>query len=294
MQEAGKAAQPASYGPGLHNVVFTFYGRYRSHGDPFDRDQPEPMPILHEIPEFLLIVAITYIATIAFYLVSSLLVLTFVKRFPERRIQKTRDGFKRAGKDIRQSLKGQTSTGLFFGAAMYIQWNGLGLFGTDDLTWWNAVPWFAGLMVFYDTWFYWQHRLMHTKWFFRFHQVHHRSVAVTVWSSESFHWLDDATTKVFYTLAAFLTPVPMAALIAFRIFDMSKSTLGHCGHEFTASFFTRLPLPFMCTTFHDRHHSHFRVNFAHTFTFWDRLCGTIETDYDQQVIDWEAQGKQQG
>lgn len=244
--------------------------------------------IMYELLEFVFIIIATYAFTAGFYLVFGFAVLTVVKRHPERRIQKNRDGLIRARREIIQSLWGLISTSLFFGAAIYIQRNNLGLFPVAELTWISAPFWFLGLLIFYDTWFYWQHRLMHTKLFYRYHQIHHKSVATTVWSSESNHWIDDAAVKVFFTLAAFLTPVPMAILIAVRILDMAKSTIGHCGHELVATPLTRKPLPFLCTTFHDKHHSHFTVNFSNSFTIWDRICGTLASDYDEQVKQWEV------
>jgi lathosterol oxidase len=48
---------------------------------------------------------------------------------------------------------------------------------------------FIWLIVLHDTYFYWTHRLLHTKWLLKhIHSVHHRSVNPTPWAAYvSFH-----------------------------------------------------------------------------------------------------------
>ena len=48
----------------------------------------------------------------------------------------------------------------------------------------------------------------------------------------------------------------------------------------------------VCVTFHDQHHAHFRYNFANFFSVWDRLCGTLDPRYDQDVRRMEQQAAQ--
>jgi sterol desaturase/sphingolipid hydroxylase (fatty acid hydroxylase superfamily) len=74
---------------------------------------------------------------------------------------------------------------------------------------------------------------------------------------------------------------------------------GHAGHEYFASATTRRPWPLLCTTFHDQHHGSFRFNYANTFSWWDRLMGTIHPSYDDTVRRFEllartAQGSDGG
>ena len=67
--------------------------------------------------------------------------------------------------------------------------------------------------------------------------------------------------------------------------------IGHVGFEFMASPLSRKPWPGVSTTFHDQHHSHFKVNYANMFSVWDRLFGTLHPDYDKRVKEFEAVGK---
>ena len=47
------------------------------------------------------------------------------------------------------------------------------------------------LICIHDTYFYWTHRLLHTRWFFRnVHSVHHRSKNPTPLAAYSFHPLE--------------------------------------------------------------------------------------------------------
>jgi hypothetical protein len=51
--------------------------------------------------------------------------------------------------------------------------------------------------------------------------------------------------------------------------------IGHSGHEYGGRFFTP-PSPLASVTHHDRHHQHFRCNYATHFTLWDWLMGTLD------------------
>jgi len=53
-------------------------------------------------------------------------------------------------------------------------------------------------------WFYGAHRLLHTKWLYRFHVLHHRSIAPTVWSNDSIGLVDTALSQGFYALIVFI------------------------------------------------------------------------------------------
>ncbi len=74
------------------------------------------------------------------------------------------------------------------------------------LSWTWAVPQFLACMVLFDAWFYFAHRLLHTKPFYRFHVLHHRSVAPTVWSNDSIGLVDTAISQGFYAVIVFVVP----------------------------------------------------------------------------------------
>ena len=138
-------------------------------------------------------------------------------------------------------------------------------------------------IVLYDAWFYWMHRLMHTKALYRFHSLHHQSIAPTVWSNYSDSYTDAFGMQAFYLLAPLLLPIPPVILIIHRVLDHINGQIGHSGFEFFADRLTRAPSPMLCVTFHDQHHQYFNYNFANFFSVWDRICGTIHPEYDKTV-----------
>jgi sterol desaturase/sphingolipid hydroxylase (fatty acid hydroxylase superfamily) len=83
-------------------------------------------------------------------------------------------------------------------------------------------------------------------------------------------------------------PIPPEVIIAHKLFDQVTGIAGHAGHEYFAAPSNRSPWPMLCTTFHDQHHGHFNYNYANTFSWWDRLMGTIHPRYDEIVERFET------
>ena len=163
---------------------------------------------------------------------------------------------------------------------------GLTLWTPLELTWTSAIVMFLVSMVLQDAWFYWGHRLMHTKMFYKHHFWHHRSVAPTVWSNYSDSYVDAFAMQSYFLIAPLVLPIPPLVLIGHRVWDHVNGQIGHSGGESFADSTTRFPSPMVCVTFHDQHHEHFNYNFANFFSFWDRVCGTLHPGYDAKVKRW--------
>lgn len=237
--------------------------------------------------EFLTLLGIIYLATVVLYFMLGFGIEWVNRRNPERRIQKNRCSDKRRNAEIRQSLASILVTCLSVAIGLFAQYKGF----TPtpwELSWWTAAPLFVLAMALFDAWFYFAHRLLHTKPFYRFHRLHHRSVAPTVWSNDSIGLVDTALSQGFYAVIVFIVPLPPVILLANRIFDQINGTFGHAGFEYFASRTARFPSPMLCTTYHDQHHAEFRYNFANYFSLWDRLLGTISPDYDRRVAALES------
>jgi sterol desaturase/sphingolipid hydroxylase (fatty acid hydroxylase superfamily) len=231
---------------------------------------------------FLAILGAVYLATLALYFTLGFGIAWFNARNPDRRIQKTRSGDKRRNLEIRQSVVSLFVTSFSVAIGVFAQYEGWA-WTPWELSLWNAVPLFLLTMVLYDTWFYFAHRLLHTKYLYRFHKLHHRSVAPTPWSVDSNNLVDQGLSHGFYAVIVFFVPLPPLLLLANRALEQITGTFGHAGFEYFASPTSRSPSPMLCTTFHDQHHSEFKYNFANYFSFWDRLLGTISPDYDRRV-----------
>ena len=148
---------------------------------------------------------------------------------------------------------------------------------SDYPIWWIPVS-FLLTMVLHDSYFYWTHRLMHTRALFRhFHSGHHRSLTPTPWAILSFQPLETLFQFGFFALLILLIPMHPGVLLAYLLFDGIVNAAGHCGHEIVPDRFRDHALLKYANavTHHDIHHSRFNYNFGQYLNVWDRLMGTF-------------------
>jgi len=205
---------------------------------------------------------------------------------PERRIQR-RPMKNQIAFEIRTSVLALASIAGYVAGGLFVQAKGWALTPLP-VTWWSVPLMFGASLVIYDTWFYWGHRLMHTPWFYRFHAQHHRSIVPTPWANNSDTFIGAMVEQLYFLVLPFILPVPAVVLIAHKVFDQVTGIAGHAGHEYFASVTSRAPWPLLCTTFHDQHHGHFSYNYANTFSWWDRVMGTVHPNYDSVVASFEG------
>lgn len=140
------------------------------------------------------------------------------------------------------------------------------------------------LMLFiHDTYFYWVHRLMHHHWLFKmFHLVHHKSTNPSPWAAYAFHPLEAMMESLIFVIFLLTIPIHPIHLITFFVFSLVYNVYGHLGFEIYPTGFNKHWLgKWMNTSVsHNLHHQYFKGNYGLYFTFWDRLMGTLRTDYD--------------
>lgn len=236
---------------------------------------------------FLALLLALYAATVALYFILGFGVTWVNNRNPERRIQKSRRGEKRMKAEIRQSMASILVTCLSVAIGLFAQHQGWAL-TPWTFNWWTCVPMFLLTMVLFDTWFYFAHRALHTEVLYKYHVLHHKSVAPTVWSNDSIGLVDTALSQGFYAVIVFILPISPIILLVHNAFDRLNGTFGHAGFEYFASSTSRYPSPMLCTIYHDQHHAEFRFNYANYFSFWDRIMGTISPVYDERVEAFES------
>jgi len=141
----------------------------------------------------------------------------------------------------------------------------------------------ALLILLHDTWFYWTHRLLHTRVMIRFHRVHHLSAKPTVWTAYAFHPIEAIINGVFVIAMSPFIPVTFPVLTAFMFFMLARNMLGHCGREVFPATRSGVPLISWSTTVthHDLHHRFAKGNYGLYFTYWDRLMGTEHPAYSE-------------
>lgn len=206
-------------------------------------------------------------------------------RHPERKVQDRVNP--RKWQELAYAPGSLLILSLCFAGGVFAQWQGWAQ-SPLTLSWWS-VPLMLGLSILlYDAWFYWVHRVLHTPAMFRFHALHHKSVSPTVWTNHHETPMEAFLNQFYFFLIVFVLPIPWQVLVMQKIYDQISGMLGHAGYEHFASPFGRSPWPLASTVFHDQHHGHFRYNYAHTFSFWDRVMGTLHPRYDQTLETFES------
>jgi len=137
------------------------------------------------------------------------------------------------------------------------------------------------MVIIHDAYFYWTHRLLHTKWLFKkIHVIHHRSVNPTPWAAYSFHPLEALLESLIVFPFITIFPVHIAVFLSFTFLVLLMNVIGHLGFEFLPMKLrnSKLGKHFTSSTHHNLHHQKNKKNFGYYFTFWDNLMRTSQEE----------------
>lgn len=164
-----------------------------------------------------------------------------------------------------------------FGVSCFAVFKVFDNFYTQRLT---LVWTFLVLLLIHDAYFYWVHRLLHNRFMFRFHRIHHIERDTVMSSAWVMHPVESLLEAAFFPLAACL-PIEPLGLVTFGGVVFLINTLGHRGRENYPKWFLRFfPGRVLTTaTHHSQHHIEFRVNYGAYFRFWDVICKTESENY---------------
>lgn len=146
--------------------------------------------------------------------------------------------------------------------------------------WWLSI---FLMILLHDTYFYWMHRMMHHPKIFKWvHRTHHQSTNPSPWAAYSFHPIEAFVEASIIFPIAFIIPFHRTALLAFLLFMIVYNVYGHLGYELYPKGFNKHWLGKWINTSvnHNQHHKQFTGNYGLYFLFWDRIMGTIRSDYD--------------
>lgn len=229
-----------------------------------------------------------FIIDLARYLIGVCLVLFFLfvvfRRFSQRRlIQARRPSRSDLKREIGHSIKSVMVYATVALLTVEIIKRGWTKLYSDPLQfgYWYLLLSVPLLLVLHDAYFYWMHRLMHSKLLFKpVHRLHHLSKTPTAWAAYSFSIWEAAIMALFVPIVLMVLPVPQIALFTFLAIMIVRNAMGHSGVEFHPRGWIESPLDMLTTvTHHDLHHQHYSGNYGLYFTWWDRLMGTELPEY---------------
>lgn len=163
----------------------------------------------------------------------------------------------------------------------------------------------------HDAWFYWTHRLLHTKLLYRrVHYIHHQSTVPTAFTGYSFHIIEAMIVFANEIFVCFLFPMHIGVHRVYHMYMTVIHNGGHAGYEIapyipSAEGLLHLILskvllslslkkrkkkmdnskekessPLLNTVrHHDMHHRFPHVHFSLYMTHWDWIMGTEHPEY---------------
>jgi len=134
-------------------------------------------------------------------------------------------------------------------------------------------------VVFYETYSYFVHRLLHTRVFLSVHSVHHKSVRVTPWSAYSVHPIEAAFIGFSAPLFMLIFPLSLSMALVLHISGMMFTILIHSNFRCTVNSLA-LNLIFSYPEYHSKHHANGHVNFGFVNRWWDKVFATAHQSSD--------------
>lgn len=196
---------------------------------------------------------------------------------------------------LRQSIYRETKMSVFSGvvfalAAAFIMTQcdrGVTLIYKDlnQYGYWYLGLSFITVLILQDTYFYFLHRLFHHPSLFKWiHKGHHLSGTPTPWTSFAFDVPEAIIQALFFVIIVFIIPLHFATLIAILLTMTIWSIWNHLGFEIFPSSFPHhwLGKWLIGSTHHNIHHRQYTMHYGLYFTFWDKLCGTQDPNYQNK------------
>ena len=232
---------------------------------------------------FDLLTKITFIQLVRYFLFAGVLYLVIQKwgkKFFARFFIQTSPISKQ---QINHEIKNSLVTSIIFGVIFTLvvhpalrPYNQIYTEADKYSAWWSLVSLIL-LIIINDTYFYWMHRLVHHKRFYRWiHHTHHVSTNPTPLTSYSFHPIEAVLEAIWILPVIYLIPIKLEVLIIYSLVSLVNNLRGHYGVDLLPKKIKQtFPLNWINTaTHHSHHHKYFTHNFGLYFLFWDRVCGT--------------------
>ncbi|GAB4240846.1 MAG: hypothetical protein Kow00121_67190 [Elainellaceae cyanobacterium] len=148
--------------------------------------------------------------------------------------------------------------------------------------WYLGVS-FITVLLLQDTYFYFIHRFSHHPRVFKWlHHGHHFSGNPTPWTSFAFDLPEAVIQGVFFLVIVFIVPLHFITLIAVLMTMTLWAVLSHLGFRLSSSSSAHwLGQWLIGPLHHSIHHRKHVVHYGLYFTFWDKLLGTQDPQYEK-------------
>jgi sterol desaturase/sphingolipid hydroxylase (fatty acid hydroxylase superfamily) len=182
-----------------------------------------------------------------------------------------------AGHQLRDNVIWALGSGVtIWSAYECLFWLGLGQGWVKPMTISGNPVWFVAFFLLLPIWesfhFYWIHRLLHTKPFYRFHALHHRNTDIGPWSGLSMHPVEHVLFFGSVLIHLVLPTHPLHLIFHLQFYGLF-ATITHTGHEgLWVKGAKRLHLG---NFHHQMHHRYFEVNYGTLEIPWDVFFGTF-------------------
>jgi len=151
--------------------------------------------------------------------------------------------------------------------------------------------WYLGVsygivLLLQDTYFYFTHRLFHHPSLFPWvHQGHHRARYHNPWTSFAFDPLEAVIQALFLVGIILIMPIHFITLIAVLTTMTIWAVVNHLGLNYLPTSFPHhwLGKWVIGPAHHSIHHRHHKMHYGLYFTFWDKLLGTQDPNYETQL-----------
>ena len=130
--------------------------------------------------------------------------------------------------------------------------------------------------VIEDAWHYFAHRTLHTRWAYKkIHFIHHKYTTPFGPAANYAHPAETVFTGFGTLLAVIVIRPHLFTVLVWIVVRQWQAMSVHVGYDFPWRPSRFIPLV-GGARFHDRHHRHFKSNYAPTFVWLDRLLGTAD------------------
>ncbi|HTN19640.1 MAG TPA: sterol desaturase family protein [Pelobium sp.] len=140
-------------------------------------------------------------------------------------------------------------------------------------------------IIIHDTYFYWTHRMLHTKFFQKIHRVHHQSHNPTPWAAFAFHPVEALIQNGITIILPFIIPLHPLALLIFLMFSTFYTVYVHSGYELFPKFLLRSKVGKWINSSigHNMHHELYSQSYGLYFRFWDVVMKTAHPQYRERI-----------